>query len=344
MRDIPIAAHNALQKAKNAYRSGNFQAARSYALQAVEISPDIEETWLWLAAVSNPRASIEYISQALNINPSSHSARKAMHWAVQRLRAEEPTLPKRIIVDSSIPTSEFILTRSRINVLLIPLVFAVMFLVVIISGIIDGSNFSMFNVSAFSGNPGLHIGNFEISKSTRTPTSTFTPSPTFTPLPTSTSTQTSTLQPTETPEPTFTPEPIVVEDNPGDYQIPYIPNISSSGRWIDVDLTNQMTYAYEGDVLVRSFIVSTGTWEHPTVTGQYRIYVKYVSAPMSGPGYYLPGVPYIMYFYDGYGLHGTYWHNNFGTPMSHGCINLTISDAEWLYHWSSIGTLVNIHY
>jgi lipoprotein-anchoring transpeptidase ErfK/SrfK len=51
-----------------------------------------------------------------------------------------------------------------------------------------------------------------------------------------------------------------------------------------------------------------------------------------------------MYFYDGYGLHGTYWHSNFGTPMSHGCINLTIPDAEWLYYWADVGTLVNIHY
>jgi lipoprotein-anchoring transpeptidase ErfK/SrfK len=51
-----------------------------------------------------------------------------------------------------------------------------------------------------------------------------------------------------------------------------------------------------------------------------------------------------MYFYKGYGLHGTYWHSNFGTPMSHGCVNLTIPDAQWLYNWASVGTLVNIHY
>jgi lipoprotein-anchoring transpeptidase ErfK/SrfK len=64
---------------------------------------------------------------------------------------------------------------------------------------------------------------------------------------------------------------------------------------------------------------------------------------MSGPGYYLPGVPYTMYFYKGYGLHGTYWHSNFGTPMSHGCVNLKTEDAGWLYNWASIGTIVNIH-
>ena len=66
---------------------------------------------------------------------------------------------------------------------------------------------------------------------------------------------------------------------------------------------------------------------------------------MAGPGYYLPNVPYVMYFYESYGLHGTYWHHNFGTPMSHGCINFTIADAEWLFiNWVTYGTVVNIHY
>jgi lipoprotein-anchoring transpeptidase ErfK/SrfK len=65
---------------------------------------------------------------------------------------------------------------------------------------------------------------------------------------------------------------------------------------------------------------------------------------MSGPGYSLPDVPFTMFFYQGYAIHGTYWHNNFGTPMSHGCVNLTIPDAEWIYNWSSVGTLVNVHY
>lgn len=115
-------------------------------------------------------------------------------------------------------------------------------------------------------------------------------------------------------------------------------------RWIDVDLTHQRTYAYEGKKLVRAFVVSTGVWQHPTVTGQYHIYVKYVAADMTGPGYYLPDVPYVMYFYRGYGLHGTYWHHNFGVPMSHGCINLKTDDAHWLFNWASVGTLVNIHY
>lgn len=119
---------------------------------------------------------------------------------------------------------------------------------------------------------------------------------------------------------------------------------SSGERWIDVDLSQQRLYAYEGDTLVQSFVVSTGTWQTPTVTGKYKVWIKLRSAPMSGPGYYLPDVPYIMYFYKGYGIHGTYWHNNFGTPMSHGCVNLTIPDAEWVYNFSVVGTVVNVHY
>lgn len=131
---------------------------------------------------------------------------------------------------------------------------------------------------------------------------------------------------------------------PANPQKPSSVSVGNGIRWIDVDLTNQMVYAYEGDVIVNSFLVSTGTWLTPTVTGQYKIYVKYRSAKMSGPGYYLPNVPYIMYFYKGYGLHGTYWHNNFGTPMSHGCVNLRTDDAAWLFNWASVGTLVNVHY
>jgi len=120
--------------------------------------------------------------------------------------------------------------------------------------------------------------------------------------------------------------------------------VSDDGRWIDVNLSEQRIYVYEGDVMVNSFIVSTGLPDTPTVTGEYRIYVKVPIQDMSGPGYYLPDVPWVMFFYDEYGFHGTYWHNNFGTPMSRGCVNLRIEDAEWLYNWASVGTRVNVHY
>ena len=116
------------------------------------------------------------------------------------------------------------------------------------------------------------------------------------------------------------------------------------GHWIDVDLSQQRLYAYEGDTIVNSFLVSTGTWQTPTVTGKYKVWIKLRYSDMTGPGYYLPDVPYVMYFYGDYGIHGTYWHNNFGTPMSHGCVNLSISDAAWIYDFSAVGTTVNVHY
>jgi lipoprotein-anchoring transpeptidase ErfK/SrfK len=116
------------------------------------------------------------------------------------------------------------------------------------------------------------------------------------------------------------------------------------GQWIDVDLSSQTVRAYQGNTVMRSMVVSTGIARYPTPTGRFRIYAKYPSVTMSGPGYYLPGVPHTMYFYRGYALHGTYWHNNFGRPMSHGCINLTRGDAAWLYSWAPVGTSVVIHW
>lgn len=147
---------------------------------------------------------------------------------------------------------------------------------------------------------------------------------------------------------TPTPEYVPPADAPF-VPTPAIPQVANAAsydgeHWIDVDLTQQRVYAYAGDTVVNSFLVSTGTWQTPTVTGKYKVWIKLRSTDMSGPGYYLPDVPYTMYFYKGYGLHGTYWHNNFGTPMSHGCVNLSIPDAAWLYDFSYVGTTVNVHY
>ena len=159
--------------------------------------------------------------------------------------------------------------------------------------------------------------------------------------------------PTVPPEATETPGTMVMEiidDNSMDQSVPpdeaqmQYPAEGNGERWIDVNLSEQRVSAYEGDTVVKSFLVSTGVPQTPTVTGKYKIYVKVRVQDMSGPGYYLRDVPYVMFFYEDYGLHGTYWHNNFGTPMSRGCVNLTIPDSEWLYNWASVGTLVNVHY
>ncbi len=135
--------------------------------------------------------------------------------------------------------------------------------------------------------------------------------------------------PAPIPEPTTPPAP---------------PAPSGSGKRFLVDLSEQMLYAYEGDTLVRSTLISSGLWPNTTVTGTFYIYLKYTSQRMRGPGYDLPGVPYVMYFYQGYALHGTYWHSNFGNPMSHGCVNMPTSEAEWAFNWAPIGTQVTVQW
>lgn len=111
-------------------------------------------------------------------------------------------------------------------------------------------------------------------------------------------------------------------------------------RWIEIDLTEQMLYAHEGDEIVYQFPISSGKWGR-TPRGDFRIWAKLKYTLMHGGSrdkntyYYLPNVPYTQYFHHGYGLHGTYWHNNFGHPMSHGCINMYTPDAETLFYWTS---------
>jgi lipoprotein-anchoring transpeptidase ErfK/SrfK len=130
---------------------------------------------------------------------------------------------------------------------------------------------------------------------------------------------------------------------PGGASAP-VPQVTGGARWIDVNLSIQTLTAYEGNSPVITMAVSTGLPKTPTPVGQFRIWVKLRYDDMQGPGYYLADVPYVMYFYRGYGLHGTYWHDNFGTPMSHGCVNLSNADAQWLFNWASVGTKVVTHY
>jgi len=139
----------------------------------------------------------------------------------------------------------------------------------------------------------------------------------------------------------------------------------TSGKWIDVDLSNQRVIAYEGGSPIKYFTISSGLPGTPTVTGTFRIWAKTPLQNMSGgnrasgDAYYLENVPWVQYFYEDYSFHGTYWHNLFGQPMSRGCINMRIADAKWLYDWagpaqvrssglsyassSNPGTLVVVH-
>ncbi|MEK7127565.1 MAG: L,D-transpeptidase [Patescibacteria group bacterium] len=110
---------------------------------------------------------------------------------------------------------------------------------------------------------------------------------------------------------------------------------NNENKWIEVDLSLQKLYAHEGDKIVYEFPVSSGLPWMPTVTGDFRIWAKIFAQRMKGEGYDLPNVPFVQYFYKAYGLHGAYWHNDFGKPRSHGCVNLRPADAQALYYWTS---------
>ena len=115
-----------------------------------------------------------------------------------------------------------------------------------------------------------------------------------------------------------------------------------ANKQIVIVLHEERFYAYENGVLVRDVLVSTGLPMTPTVTGTFHIYVKYAAQLMVGPDYYLPNVPWISYFYEGYALHGTYWHHNWGHEMSHGCVNMPTDEAKWVYDWAPVGTTVTV--
>ena len=112
-------------------------------------------------------------------------------------------------------------------------------------------------------------------------------------------------------------------------------------RWVEVDLNEQMAIAYEGATPVRAFVISSGYGDTPTVTGTFRIWVKIAMQDMrggsraAGDSYHVTEVKNVQYFFEDYAFHGTYWHSNFGVPMSRGCVNMTEEDAEWLFDWAT---------
>ncbi len=122
--------------------------------------------------------------------------------------------------------------------------------------------------------------------------------------------------------------------------------LNDQEKHIEVDLTHQRLYAFEGNQKILDVSISSGKWG-ATPTGIFHIWGKFKYTKMSGGSrargtyYYLPNVPFVMFFSNdkvapsrGFSLHGTYWHSNFGHPMSHGCINMRTEDAEILFNWT----------
>jgi lipoprotein-anchoring transpeptidase ErfK/SrfK len=353
-----------------ALAQGDRAEARRLALLAVQTDPQSEEAWLLLAALASPRTRARFLDHLLLIHPESESARRALdELATAKIipgapaDAEDPPLPEEILktvssasgvksmalmenggatpprppkdekdpgkrnLSAQPPAGEKHNARRRVNVRWGTLLISA-------SCILALTATAFVNAVSLAQEPPV-MARIAQDPGTRVPTFTPSSTPTITPSFTPTFTSTFTPSPTFTDTATLPPPPTL--------DIPPIPG-GGGERWIDVDISAQRLTAYEGNTPVGTFLVSTGVAAHPTVIGRFRIYVKYLYDDMAGPGYYLPNVPYVMYFYEGYSIHGTYWHHNFGTPMSHGCVNMRTSDAEWIFYWASVGTVVVTHW
>lgn len=111
-------------------------------------------------------------------------------------------------------------------------------------------------------------------------------------------------------------------------------------KWVSVDLYEQTLIAYEDDVPVFATLISSGLQEWSTNEGLFHVYLRFPRTTMSGAAqqsdfYFLQEVPWTMYFDGDIALHGTYWHDGFGYRHSHGCVNMSITDAKWVYDWSA---------
>lgn len=142
------------------------------------------------------------------------------------------------------------------------------------------------------------------------------------------------------------PEAAAEEEKPAPAPTPVVFRTDAPAdgeRWIEVDISDQKLTAWQGDVPIFETIVSTGKPGFRTLPGEFAVYLRYEKTRMRGPGYDTPDVPWTM-FYDGdFAIHGAYWHNNFGTPVSHGCVNLRVEEAKAVYEWASMGTRVVVN-
>jgi hypothetical protein len=337
-----------LAESKAALRRGDRALARRIAQQVVSENFNALEGWLILAGLSSPKASLAYLEIAQGLAPDDPRIKSALKWSRQRIAAATPGIEaeatREIRGAEMRPAPQIrppIMMETHRPVWLWTLVGLALMAILLLGLDMIPSGF----VRAAEQAAPIQMENF--NKPSLTPTSTNTPTPTPTPTNTPTSTPTSTPTNTPTSTPTATPTATATSiptQRPTNTQVPFIPpDVDEGERWIDIDLSEQRLYAYEGDTIVRSFLVSTGLPNTPTPVGRFAVWIKLRYDDMSGPGYYLPNVPYTMYFYKDYGIHGTYWHSNFGTPMSHGCVNMITEEAGWLFNWSHVGIVVNVH-
>ncbi len=346
-----------LELGRSSAEAGDWPAARRHFAQALSADPNNEEALLWLAGLSrDPYQSLAYLRQLLRMNPSHQRAQAGLQWALGRLPAQERSRLEQGLLPS-LQTGE---ERSRLRPQprqriqrpwqrgLRQAGIALLLLLVLLCAILGISALTGSSESLLA----LVFPPTVTPTCTSTPTSTPTATATATSTHTRTPTSTPTLTPTQTPSPTSTATATATP-------VPPTPLPAGDEKWIDIDLSEQILVAYEGQKEILRTAISSGAAETPTVTGRYRIYHKLLSQTMRGLDYVQPDVPYVMYFYGAYSIHGAYWHNDFGRARSHGCVNLRVPDAKWLFEWADpplapgqtqvwvgsepLGTLVVIH-
>jgi hypothetical protein len=121
----------------------------------------------------------------------------------------------------------------------------------------------------------------------------------------------------------------------------------TSNRWIEVDLAEQTLAVYDNGEMVFATVIASGLEPFWTRPGLFQIYDKKETENMRNNDptdyYYLDNVPWTMYFDKARALHGAYWRTRFGYPQSHGCVNLSVGDAHWLFNWANLGDYVHVY-
>jgi lipoprotein-anchoring transpeptidase ErfK/SrfK len=115
------------------------------------------------------------------------------------------------------------------------------------------------------------------------------------------------------------------------------------GHWLEVDISRQKAWLRDGDMRVQSFVVSTGKKATPSDIGTFKVWAKRSIQHIRGRGYSYPKTKWLTYYNGGEAFHTAYWHDNFGTPMSHGCVNMKEAEAKIVYNWAKVGTVVVVH-
>jgi lipoprotein-anchoring transpeptidase ErfK/SrfK len=350
-------ADQAIQNSYSALREGNKPGARYWAQRAAWLDPDLEDSWLILATISTPTASVAYLERALKINPDSPYAAVRMHWAKARLEAGEKPAPgepeELIIAHKNALRRRRAVARAR-KLLLFP---------ALLAGVLALWLFAAWVIWPDA----MPVAQAFILRASPTPAATLppaTPTQVITPLATATlpSLTTQTPVPTYTPSPipTLTPIPTTPAPTPLNSSVPAAVSVSVSergagqlgvGKRVVVDISEQHLYAYEGDQLVYSFVASTGQ-DGGTLSGKFQVLDKIENAYSDPWGFWMPdwlGIYYVGSDLEN-GIHSLpvlqdgskIWGNEIGKPITYGCVVLQPEDAKMLYNWVEIGTPVDI--